>query len=204
MTSQKFDKVFEKEGHGLPVPFLRALAKRESNLNPKDDKGPAWGLLQVGINANAGNVLSSYNHRHGTSLTKSDMLDPAKNVRVASDLLSRIVAMYKREGIATNWDNGNFIGLVVAGWNSGYSAKAGTVKVIRHLVKNGLPVTHENLFRHSLAAGATKHLRNAKKLAWQQGVVRLALKEFGKGADTINDKGDSTWLPVLLLLLLLR
>lgn len=204
MTSQKFDKIFEKEGHGLPVPFLRALAKRESNLNPKDSKGPAWGLLQVGINANAGNVLSSYNHRHGTSLTKSDMLDPAKNVRVASDLLSRIVSLYNQEGIKTDWGNGNFIGLVVAGWNSGYSRKAGTIKVIRHLAKAGLPVTHENVFSHSKAAGATKHLGNPKKLAWQKGVVALALKEFGKGADT-NDKGDSTtWLPVLLLLLLLR
>lgn len=204
MTSQKYDKIFAREGHGLPVPFLRALAKRESNLNPKNNKGPAWGLLQVGINANAGNVLSSYNHRHGTSLTKTDMLDPAKNVRVASDLLSRIVAMYEREGIETDWSNGNFIGLVVAGWNSGYSAKAGTVKVVRHLVKSGLPVTHANVFAHSEAAGATRHLRNPKKLAWQKSVIALALKEFGKGADTIDEGNNATWLPLMLLVLLLR
>ena len=61
-----FDKIFLAEGQGIPVPYLRALAKRESNNNPREQKGPAWGLLQVGVSPKAGDVLKGYNKRYGT------------------------------------------------------------------------------------------------------------------------------------------
>ena len=45
--SRMFDPLFREHGHGLPITYLRALAKRESNMNPLEATGPAWGLLQV-------------------------------------------------------------------------------------------------------------------------------------------------------------
>ena len=171
-------------------------------MNPNEKSGPAWGILQVGIDRRAGNVLKGYNSRRGTKYTKADMLSPKLNIRVASDLLRRIVFMYEGEGIAQDWKNPNYVALVVAGWNSGYSKKAGTVKVIRHLKTRGLPVTHANVFKYSQDAGATKHLSSSKKLHWQRKVAKDTLSE--QGIDHVPDsKGKTEWLPITILLAML-
>lgn len=194
----KFDDIFEKEGHGLPVPFLRALARRESNMDPRESTGPAWGLMQVGIDKRAGNVLAEYNQRNGTNYSKEDMLNPTLNVRVASSLLRRIVDLYAAEGISPNWSNGNYIGLVVAGWNAGYSIAAGTVKVVRWLRDAGKPVTVANIWKYSQDADATKHLANQQKKRWVDSVVMEYQRQ-------LTPRGRSlSWTPLLLLLLLFR
>jgi len=192
-----YDEIFAEEGRGLPVAFLRALAIRESQLNPNDRQGPAWGLMQVGIDRRAGNVLAEYNRRHGTHLTKQDMLTPRYNVRVASDLLRRIVDLYERGGIRPDWDNGNYVQLVVAGWNSGYSRKAGVMKVVDYLRRHDLPVTAARVYSAAKAAGATRHLQSAKKQRWQRSVVERYWKERGVRS------GGSTWVPIVLVALLL-
>lgn len=199
--TNRFDSIYEKEGHGIPVSFLRTLAKRESASNPSEASGPAWGLLQVGIDRRAGNVLKSYNKRFGTSYTKSDMLNPTLNVRVATDLLSRIVKLYKREGIKTDWRNGNFVGLVVAGWNSGYSIKTGVVGVVRYLRGRRLPVTLENVYKYAKAAGMTRHLSNEKKQKWHRGVVRSYFDE--PEIPHAVRRFEPTWLPLALLAFML-
>jgi len=51
----------------------------ESNLNPRSNEGPAWGLLQV-IEV----VRTDYNERHGTSYRRADLLDPVVNVTTGS------------------------------------------------------------------------------------------------------------------------
>ena len=203
MSTSQFDKIFEQEGRGLPVPFLRALAKRESNMNPLDANGPAWGLMQVGIDKRAGNVLSEYNRRNSSSLAKSDMLDPRLNVRVAADLLARIVAMYKSEGIQEDWDNANFVGLVVAGWNSGYSKASGTTRAIRELKELGIPISLAAVYKRAdLDHAITKHLRNPKKQRWQRSVVASYFEELGKPLSS-ESKGNNEWLPIAMLLLFL-
>lgn len=194
-----FDNIFLAEGKGIPVPYLRALAKRESNNNPREASGPAWGLLQVGINENAGNVLKSYNERHGTSYSKEDMLDPTLNVRVAAELLARIVANYKRLGIEPNWMNPNFVGLVTAGWNSGWSNKGGTGKVVLYLRESGRDVTLENVYRYAQEANATRHLSNPKKQKWQRSVVA---RYFSEANLPLSEEGKGNWTPLLLMLLL--
>ena len=203
----EFDKIFEEEGRGLPVPFLRALARRESGNNPSDAKGPAWGLLQVGIDARAGNVLKSYNERTGTAYIPRDMLDPTLNVRVAADLLSRIVELYKVEGLEADWTNGNWVGLVVAGWNAGYSRKAGVIKVIRHLKTAGIPVTLEAVYMQTPKAGAgkgfVKRMGQQKRRKWTRSVVASTFKEQGR-PPTLKSKEKTEWLPLMLALLLLR
>jgi hypothetical protein len=175
-----FDPIFARYAGALPVNYLRALAKRESNLNPQSGGGTYWGLLQVGYT----NVLPSYNKRRGTSYTKEDLFDAEINVKIAADLLNRIVKAYAKHpdpNMRANWHNPEFVALVTAGWNSGYSEAAGVGHVASYLEGRGIPVTHANVFKYAGAAGGTKHLQNPKKQAWQQTVVRLFYEEGGPG-----------------------
>ena len=208
--TRAFDKIFEEEGRGLPVPFLRALAKHESSSDPSEAKGPAWGLLQVGIDKRAGNVLKSYNERHGESLHKVDMLNPRLNVRVAADLLSRIVELYKAEGLKADWTNGNWIGLVVAGYNAGYSRKVGVIHTIRFLKSRGIPITLSAVYANTPEAAPktkkgrafVKRMGQQKRRDWTRRVVASTFTEQGKSPSP-EVKGKTEWLPIAMLALLL-
>ena len=95
---------------------LRALADRESSMNPRSNQGAGWGLLQV-IEV----VRTDYNQRHGTSYQRTDLLDPVANVTIASDLLRRIIASYARfhpsvRNLQEDWSNPRFVELVTFGW----------------------------------------------------------------------------------------
>lgn len=210
---QQFDKIFAEEGGGIPLAFLRALAKRESSNNPAQAKGPAWGLLQVGIDKRAGNVLSSYNERLGKSLTKTDMLDPRLNTRVAAELLRRIIELHKAEGLTPNWQNGNWIGLITAGWNTGYSRKAGTIRTIRYLKKHGIPISLQAVYENAAKAAPktksgrafVKRISQKRRQKWHRSVVALTFKEQGlPNAAIAEGTTDKSWMPLLLLALLLR
>lgn len=180
LLSTTFDPLFRKYGGRIPVPLLRALAKRESDLNPKSGGGSYWGLLQVGYK----NVLPSYNKRRGTNYTPEDLFDPEINVKIAADLLNRIsVAMDKHPSRNMKWDPSNpeSVKLLLAGWNSGYSEAAGLGKVASYLEAHGIPVTHENVFTHARAAGATKFLQREEydqKRRWQAGVADLYFRQL--------------------------
>jgi len=166
-----YDPLFRKYAGRLPVAYLRALGKRESDLNPRSSEGAAWGLLQV-IPA----VLASHNKRHGTSYSREDLLDPENNVKIAADLLNRIVVAFGKHpspNLKEDWSNPEFVKLVTAGWNSGYSEAGGLGRVADYLEARGIPVTHDNAFRYAAVAGATEHLSNAAKQSWQRGVASL-------------------------------
>ncbi|MBA3458425.1 MAG: transglycosylase SLT domain-containing protein [Deltaproteobacteria bacterium] len=116
LAPRTFDQVFAAYGHGIPVPYLRALALRESNLNPQLSSGPAWGLLQV-IEV----VRQDYNQRTGATFTRKDLLDPAVNVTIASSALALIVKSYAQNhprvpNLQANWTNPRFIELLTFGW----------------------------------------------------------------------------------------
>lgn len=179
MITRRFDHLFRAHRGRLPVTFLRVLAKRESNMNPAESVDPAWGLMQV-----VPVVLEDYNRRHGTSYSRAALLDPAVNVKIAADLLNRIVDAYEKHpdrNMKPDWSNPEFVKLVVAGWNSGYSEGGGVGKVASYLEQRGIPVTHDNVFAHSAAAGATRHLRNAAKKEWQRSVADLFYADGGPG-----------------------
>lgn len=207
---QRFDKIFAEEGSGIPLAFLRALAFRESRNNPLQATGPAWGLLQVGIDKRAGNVLASYNERNGTTLTKSDMLDPRLNTRVAAELLRKIIEMHKAEGLTPNWTNGNWIGLITAGWNTGYSRKAGTIRTIRYLKKHAIPVTLQAVYENAAKAAPetksgrafVKRISQKRRQKWHRAVVRSTFKEQGLPNAPVEGTTEKSWMPLLLLLAL--
>ncbi len=172
--SRRFDRIFDMYRESIPVEFLRALAKRESNLNPEERSGPAWGLMQI-----VEVVRTDYNRAHGTRYTRRDLLDPAINVAIACWLLRFIITQYAKHqdgvpNLRADWNNPHFVALVVAGWNAGFSASGGVLKVVRHLKARGLTdITIELVFQHARAAGAVRHLSNAAKLRWCRSVVRL-------------------------------
>jgi soluble lytic murein transglycosylase-like protein len=177
--SRRFDALFERYGRGLPVAYLRSLAKRESNLNPADQSGPAWGLLQV-IEV----VRLDYNKRHGTDHTRLDLLKPETNIAVASDLLRRIIASYQRNhprvpNMQTRWSNRRFVELLTFGWNAGYSERGGVGRVARYLEERGqaFRIDIDTIHQSARAAGASRHLSNARKVAWCKSVASLYERE---------------------------
>lgn len=185
-VSREFDPLFTKHGNQLPVPFLRALAKRESNLNPNDQGGSFWGILQVGFRGRNA-VLKGFNRREKTSFVKEDLLNPDINTRIAADLLNRITNAYRglskenplmMQNMIPNFSNKEFVKLLLAGWNSGYSRAGGVQRVARFLAKRGIPVTHDAVFKNATRAGATRFLRGeldhaARKRKFQRGVADL-------------------------------
>jgi soluble lytic murein transglycosylase-like protein len=175
-----YDALFNRYRESIPLNFMKALTQRESNFNPKNASGPAWGLMQI-----TEVVRHSYNKRHGTSYSRADLLNPAINVKMAADLLKRIVTAYAKHPAAnmkTSWSNPEFVKLVLAGWNSGYSEGGGVGKVARYLHDRGLPVTHDNVFQYANAAKATYQLQRDEKRRWQAGVASLYFSEGGAGS----------------------
>lgn len=200
--SRQWDALFRAHADQVPVPYLRALAKRESNMDPLDQEGLAWGLMQVHKV-----VVDDHNERTGEGLTLTDMLDPDRNVELATATLNRIVNLYQTRGIIPSWQDPNYIALVTAGWNSGYSQKAGTTRVLDYLRERGLPQTWENVWKYSRAAGATQYLdpqRYPKRKAWQRSVVNTYMREIGATppAGGGSGKGTLAWLALGILYLL--
>ena len=190
-VSRKYDALFAKHAGILPVPFLRALGKRESNLNPRDIGGSFWGILQVGWRGKH-SVLKGYNERFNTSFVKDDLLDPYTNIMIASELINRIARAYMNlsrenptlmKNMVPDFENKEFVKLLLAGWNSGYSRAGGVQRVARYLANRGVPVTHDAVFANAAKAGATKFLHASVpgkagaharlKQRWQRGVASL-------------------------------
>ena len=179
--TRHFDPLLSRHAGPLPLNFLRALASRESDFNPNETGGRHWGLLQVGPS-----VIEDYNKKFGTNYQLRDVLDPELNVTMATRTLKRIIRSYKTfhpgtKNMRENWSNPQYVALVLAGWNSGYSEGGGVGRVAKFLEARNIPVTHENVFKYASAAGATKHLSNTGKQRWQLGVVDLFYKEGGPG-----------------------
>lgn len=183
MLPTTYDLLFKQYAGGIPTTFMKALAQRESNFNPRNASGPAWGLMQI-----TEVVRNSFNQRFGTGYSRSDLLDPRVNVRMAGDLLRRIVTAYNQHpapNMKEDWSNPEYVKLVLAGWNSGYSEGGGVGKVARYLYARGIPVTHDNVFRYAGAAGATSQLQRDDKRRWQAGVASLYFAEGGPGAPVL-------------------
>lgn len=187
--TRRFDSIFQRFRGSMPLAFMRALAYNESSMNPMESRDPAWGLMQV-----VPVVRESYNQRFGTGYSQQDLLDPTTNVKIASDLLNRIARQYQAThgsdpNMRVNWRNPEFVKLVVAGWNSGYSEAGGVGRVASYLRARGMPVTHDNVFQHASAAGATRHLQNPTKYQWQRRVADTFYAEGGPGVLDALDMG---------------
>jgi soluble lytic murein transglycosylase-like protein len=171
-----YDALFRKHAGRIPVAFARALVKSESGFNPADTSGPAWGLMQI-----IEPVRSEY---PSLAPSRSHLLDPEINAKIGLSLLNRIVAGYQKHGdrnMKEDWSNPEFVKLVLAGWNSGYSEGGGVGKVASFLESRGMPVTHDNVFAFASAAGATTQLQKVDKKNWQAGVANLYFQQPDAG-----------------------
>lgn len=171
--STQYDALFRQHGGSIPVAYLRALAQRESGMNPRANAGKAaaQGLLQITTVAR-----EAYNQRHGTSYTRDQSLDPDVNVRMATALLRNILTAYRKLGqpnLREDWGNPEFVRLLTAGWNAGYSLGGGVGKVVQYLAARGLPVTHAQVVASAPAAGAVSYLGKPDRAAWHRSVADL-------------------------------
>ena len=184
--SRRFDPIFDRHRGTIPIEFMRALATRESGMNPGSKGRAAWGLLQI-IEV----VRADFNTAHTTSVARDQLLDPEVNVRIASWLLHRIVKSYERHAdlpnLRTDWSNPRFVELVVFGWNAGWSRTGGVGRVLEWLKAKGardvdIDLIHEN----ARSAGAVKHLSNAAKVRWCKSVVALYEQERAFAAGPVT------------------
>lgn len=173
--TRKFDKAFGVHGRGLPVPYLRALAARESGMRAKDPKG----LINV-----VGVVREDFNERHGTTYRAEDLQDPVVSITIAADTLRRIIDGYARKhpdvaNLREDWSNRHFVELLTFGWNAGFSEKAGVGRVARYLEDQGrTELTLGDVAKSAHDAGASHWLwAHPKKVAWTRSVADLYFAE---------------------------
>lgn len=171
----EYDPIFSRYAGRVPVAYLRALAMRESSLRPDlvmpGGSGAARGLLQV-----VGVVRTDYNARYGTSYTADDLLNPDVNVKLAANTINTIVSAFEKHpspNMKPDWGNREYVKLVTAGWNAGYSEGGGLGKVASYLEARRIPVTHDSVVANAAAAGAASYLSQADRAAWHRSVADL-------------------------------
>ena len=176
--TRDFDAVFVTHGARIPAAYLRALAARESDMNPNRTSGPSWGLLGIDdVTRNA------YNKRRGTNFRRVDLLTPAINVAIGADQLRLIVAHWRRflpdvTNLQENWQNLRFVELLTLGWATSFGNQAGIGRVVDYLRKRGITdVTADKVYAHAAAAGASPRLAREENLAFAKSVARLYDRE---------------------------
>ena len=182
---RRFDWIFEQHRGDIPVEYLRALVMSESGMQAGAQSGPGWGLMQV-----VEVVRRDYNRAQGTRHQRADLLDPAINVAVGVWLLRRIISSYARHhpdspNLRADWSNPRFVELLTFGWNAGWSETGGVGRVARYLEARGRhDMTIDLVHQHAIAAGASRHLSRADKVAWCKKVVALYQTERRMSATT--------------------
>ena len=176
LFTDQFDPVFRRRCPSIPLPFLRALAKHESDFDPSDTDGPAHGLLQI-----TEKVRKDFNSRFGTSHPRSHLLDPDVNVEIACELIARIAkalpANHPRAIPNPSWRDPRFVGLVTLAWNAGFSEAAGMGFVLGQMEAAGISPQDINIdsvreFSLLIPDDKAKFLRLPIRVEFARKVVR--------------------------------
>lgn len=191
----EYDPIFRRYAGRIPVPYLRALAYSESRMNPGAMAGSssnaARGLLQV-----VGALRADYNAKMGTAYTADDLLNPEVSVKIATYLLNQIRSAFAKHpstNLHEDWSNPEYVRLVTAGWNAGFSEGGGVGKVASYLEARGMPVTHASVVANAGAAGAVSYLGDAGRAAWHRGVADLYF------AQPDYSGGSGKWIVLVVL-----
>jgi len=171
--TDRFDGIFRRHCPGIPVEFMRALAKLESDFDPLDTQGPAWGLMQV-----VEVVRRDFYKKTGRAAERGDLLNPELNVEIACGVISRITKNYHKhhpQTLRVNWRDRRWVELVVAGWNAGYSEAAGVGYVVGEMERRGAraaDVTIDTMQRAALdLPKASRFLKMPARLRWWRRVA---------------------------------
>ncbi len=174
-----YDPLFRKHCSGIPVPYLRALAKRESDFDPDDASGPAWGLMQV-----TESVRREHNARSGDDVTRPHLLNPDTNVRVACGELRRILTGFARHprSLSANWKSRRWVELFSQGWNAGWSDASGVGFVVGTLESRGVhpsDITIDSVHSAALElSDATRFLRIPGRVEFARKVANTYFREI--------------------------
>lgn len=141
MASSQWTELANRYGmmYSIPPALILALIDLESGGDPSkvaaDPRSNATGLMQI-----TGVVIKGYNERHDASLTRADMVDPETNIKLGAETIRRIALVYKKyNGLEPKWQDPSYVGLVVMGWNMGYSRKSGVSYVLSRMQAAGVP-----------------------------------------------------------------
>lgn len=186
--STDWDAVFDRHRGSIPLAYLRALAKRESDFSPYNTSGGAWGLLEITMA-----VVDGFNKRTGKGYDSSDRLDPDKNVELAVWQLRQIIRSYelnhpRARNMREDWGNPEFVALLTMGWNAGYSEAGGVGKVADYLERRGISVTAGNVAKYASAAGAVDWLAE-RGAGWARAVTALYLSDRDKYEALVAARG---------------
>lgn len=196
-SNHEFDALFDQYRGEVPLSFVRALVKSESDFDPDSDMRektrdlpPARRSTAVGLFQVMDFVLSDYNKARGTSWTLDDLKGregAERNTQVGTDLLRRILSVYRRHpSLQPAWSDPRFLALLYAGYNAGY---VGVARLVGKMEAAGVSPdrvtvdTVNQAAKAMLAAGdkSAQYLADDKRLAYWKKVAARALDEARGG-----------------------
>lgn len=178
----RFDSLFRRHCQSIPTAYLRSLAKHESDFNPLEASGPAHGLLQV-----VEVVRDGFNERFGTSFSRTDLLNPEINVKIACELIARIAtalpANHPRAIPNPSFRDPRFVGLVTMAWNAGFSEAAGMGFVLGEMTRAGfapqdIHIDSVHRFALGLPEGKGTFMKIPQRLEFARRVVRDYMRQI--------------------------
>jgi soluble lytic murein transglycosylase-like protein len=183
--SVAFDPIFVRRCPGIPVEFVRALVKSESDFRPAlvNPKSNATGLLQI-----TQVVVTGWNERTGARLSLPHLVDPDLNVTIGCDLVKRIADSYSRfhpRSLSRDFTSRRWVELLALGWNAGYSEASGVGHVVGQLEARGLSpaqITVDAVHAEALRLpSAVRFLREDGRVLFAKRVAARYFDELGVG-----------------------
>jgi len=127
-----YDAILAKYAGNIPVAYMRALAYRESKLDPDIvSNAGAVGLFQVKADA-----LADFNKANHTAFTIPELKNPERNAQVGGWFLNHIVKEWSKvSNLKADWTSERFPALLTLGYNAGWSLSHGVGRVAIELSK---------------------------------------------------------------------
>lgn len=172
-ATSPFEPVFARHAGAVPLPYLRALAYKESGFRPDvvHPTSRATGLFQITTPA-----LQSFNVRNGSALSLANLLNPELNTRVAASHLASVMNGYRRlRSLAPDWSNRRWVELLTLGWNAGHNA---VIALATKMEASGMPperITVDTVSELARATGRGKYVADPARVSWAKSVANLFL-----------------------------
>jgi hypothetical protein len=190
--SNRFQQLLAEMAAGIPPAYLAAVAEAESAFNPQATNGHAAGLFQI-----TPPVLKDYNDHHGTAYTRTDLLDPLLNTRIAVEHIHAILDLYSTiPALRPDWSDRRWIELLTLGWNAGH---VGVARVVRAMQRADVPTdrtTADTVHTAALALPNPGYLADPKHVRFAKAITASFFGDK-KPRPQIGGRGASTAVALL-------
>jgi hypothetical protein len=172
-ATSPFEPVFARHAGAIPLPYLRALAYKESGFRPDiiHPTSRATGLFQITRTA-----LESFNIKSGTAHSLAHLINPELNTRVAASHLASVINGYRRlRSLAPDWSSRRWVELLTLGWNAGHNA---VIALVARMEASGMPperITVDTVSELARATGRGKYVADPARVAWAKSVASVFL-----------------------------